>query len=208
MCNSKTKLTSVKIFYRKPRYTHYCSVWNIILSSLYQKCMIWIEVHRQKSSQDKGKLKRGGRILFPKFTAYQAKAWKSAKKPLNWSRKRHLNFTWLPNRWPTWRATGIRRTATAKPLIRWNLRGMKSTLLYTFSHIVEIFCAFARVFGLNWVHSTGLVLVAVAAFLWISFGESIWFPLGSKAFLRSCRHSSRRFSWISCHELSLRAPHM
>lgn len=33
----------VKIFYRKPRYTHYCSVWNIILSSLYQKCMIWAQ---------------------------------------------------------------------------------------------------------------------------------------------------------------------
>lgn len=30
----------VVIFYRKPRYTHYCSVWNIILGELYQKCSI------------------------------------------------------------------------------------------------------------------------------------------------------------------------
>lgn len=32
----------VVIFYRKPRYTHYCSVWNIILGVLYQKCTIWV----------------------------------------------------------------------------------------------------------------------------------------------------------------------
>lgn len=38
LTNSKYR---IRIFHRKPRYTHYCSVWNIILSSLYQKCTIW-----------------------------------------------------------------------------------------------------------------------------------------------------------------------
>lgn len=30
----------VVFFYRKPRYTHYCSVWNILLGRVYQTCKI------------------------------------------------------------------------------------------------------------------------------------------------------------------------
>lgn len=30
----------VVLFYRKPRYTHYCSVWNILMGTAYQTCKI------------------------------------------------------------------------------------------------------------------------------------------------------------------------
>lgn len=33
----------VVLFYRKPRYTHYCSVWNVLLGTVYQTCKIWGE---------------------------------------------------------------------------------------------------------------------------------------------------------------------
>lgn len=48
----------VKIFYRKPRYTHYCSVWNVIFDSLYQKCSIWIVNKFNQSKSEKKFLHR------------------------------------------------------------------------------------------------------------------------------------------------------
>lgn len=151
MCTSITKNPyRVKIFYRKPRYTHYCSVWNIILSSLYQKCMIWAvnrdecfsiirEVFARRESCDTQE---------STFKTYRnQKSTKSHRHPLNWGRKRHWSSTWSPNRWPTWRATGINRTATRRHRIRWNSRGENCKS----DEAVHA----GRVFGLNRVHSTG-----------------------------------------------------
>lgn len=44
MCTSSVlfdRRNKVVRFFRKPRYTHYCSIWNILLGTLYQKCNIW-----------------------------------------------------------------------------------------------------------------------------------------------------------------------
>lgn len=38
----------VVLFYRKPRYTHYCSVWNILLGRVNQTWKIWREWERQR----------------------------------------------------------------------------------------------------------------------------------------------------------------
>lgn len=109
MCTLLTDLYCPKIkFYRKPRYTHFCSVWNIILSSLYQKCRIWIlSKNKELNTQIICKI----------------------SKSLNWSKTRRWNFTWLPvNRWRQlrrWKAIGSSQMVTLKHRIRWNLRGEK-----------------------------------------------------------------------------------
>lgn len=61
MCTLVTNnIYCVKLFFRKPRYTHFCSVWNIILSSLYQKCRIWaiktIEISKKNIFEEEGAL--------------------------------------------------------------------------------------------------------------------------------------------------------
>lgn len=80
MCTLLTDPYCAKLkFYRKPRYTHFCSVWNIILSSLYQKCTIWTK----KSSGEKNYIKNHSTLNF-----------------LSWSKIKRWNFTWLlVNRW-------------------------------------------------------------------------------------------------------------
>lgn len=54
----------VVLFYRKPRYTHYCSVWNILLGTLYQTCKIW---SNRSAEQRKVNLKKKKRKFLPKF---------------------------------------------------------------------------------------------------------------------------------------------
>lgn len=113
MCTLLTDPYCAKLkFYRKPRYTHFCSVWNIILSSLYQKCRIWTN-RRQK------KIKHENLFKIINYT-----------KLLNWSKTRRWNFTWLlVNRWQQlqrWKAIGSRQMVTLNHRIRWNLKGEKS----------------------------------------------------------------------------------
>lgn len=121
MCNLLTDPYCAKIkFYRKPRYTHFCSVWNIILSSLYQKCTIWIAaIDRQ--AEPKEKIKTSPRIC--------SKSPQTPRKSLNWSKTRRWNFTWLlVNRWqqpPRWKAIGSKQMVTLNHRIRWNLKGEK-----------------------------------------------------------------------------------
>lgn len=48
MCTLLTDPYCAKLkFYRKPRYTHFCSVWNIILKR--KKCTIWTSYHQAKN---------------------------------------------------------------------------------------------------------------------------------------------------------------
>lgn len=102
MCTLLTDPYCAKIkFYRKPRYTHFCSVWNIILSSLYQKCRIWIQK----------------KIIRKKINHQNLPT-----KSLNWSKIRHWNFTWLlvnrRQKARRWKAIGSRRMVTLNHRIR------------------------------------------------------------------------------------------
>lgn len=128
MCTQTTSNRyRVKIFYRKPRYTHYCSVWNIILSSLYQKCMIWALKPAKAAPNLNQPPRRYKRFLEAriklKLKALEKKIENIARNQSKRRRFASIQAAAVSRDWPSWRATGIKPTAMHRHLIRWNSRG-------------------------------------------------------------------------------------